>query len=374
MKERYEWHDDSPPFPVEVLYFEPFSSSHGRITTTCWIPHDEIYCPDVYKIIITQIKWIRTTIDSPSLTIKRSREGANALHLSSTILSDLHAALDIITELVNFRIRSAEFKLKREPKTKCVDLFTINKYTGSNIVGQKSEEGKNFVVSLSEIFKIKTVVTFLNASTTRVAMLGKPADIEKARKYFELFIANMGEHTGPVDLHVEHEEQQKTLQLALESTNAPASPPAAPVGDTTTEDDASATVSTIMQRLPINVVKECEIETKDDVNVAADESEEDDNFEKPATHATAPTHHFPLFYPPSNFGAAQNMLNDPVFLNTFSHVFANTFVSSFTAACRQSTQVMNYYNVTQHQQQHQNGAVVAPAPAPAPPVASPAPL
>jgi len=336
MEGRFEWIDQVPPFPVDTLYFDTFSSAHGRITTTCWIPYDDVFTSDLYRIIITQIKWIRNVVDSPSLTIKRSREGANALHISSTVLADLHAVLDIITELVNFRIRSSEFKLKRTPKTNFVDVFTINKYNGKNIVGEKNDDGKNFVVSLSDVFGVKTVVTFLNAESVRVAILGKHENIKKARAFFEKFVENVGKHDS-LTLESEKEEQQRILTEARESVaSAPVAPAA--VDDAQPPEDAP---DKITERLPSNVVKECEIIKDEEIR----DDDKETTFTTNNYSGYASRSAYPMFINNAYNSPATNLFTDPMFINTFSQIFASSFTTAFANACRQTASVINYYNV-----------------------------
>lgn len=332
MEGRFEWVDSTPPFPVDTLYFDPFTSAHGRITTTCWIPYDDVFTSDLYRIIITQIKWIRNVVDSPSLTIKRSREGANALHISSTVLADLHAVLDIITELVNFRIRGSEFKLKRTPKTNFVDIFTINKYNGKNIVGEKNDDGKNFVVSLSDVFGVKTVVTFLNAESVRVAILGKHVQIQKARAFFEKFVENVGKH-DKLTLDAEKEEQQKILAEARAGSIVVAEETKQPSEDGVPTDKIAVT-----ERLPSNVMKECEIIKDEEIR----EDDKETAFANNYAYASRPV--YPMFMNNSYNSPAANLFTDPMFINTFSQIFASSFTTAFANACRQTASVLHYYN------------------------------
>jgi hypothetical protein len=42
---------------------------------------------------------------------------------------------------------------------------------------------------------------------------------------------------------------------------------------------------------------------------------------------------------------ATNLFTDPMFINTFSQIFASSFTTAFANACRQTASVINYYNV-----------------------------
>ena len=216
-----DWFDSVGCVEISMLHFDEINSAYGRHTVTAWLPCNAA-CPDLYRQIVTQMSFIRKTVNSVNLNIKRSTEAGNAIHISSSVKNDVTACIDLIVELVNFRVKSFEQKLKHKHTSPFVDIFTVNNYNGNNIIGERNE-GKNFIVSFSEIFGIRTLVTYINAKTIRIALLGKVDAISKARKSFEEFIADIAA-TGD-----EIVSQKNCLAKAADSFETPpAAPPSPP--------------------------------------------------------------------------------------------------------------------------------------------------
>lgn len=241
MTERFDWHDDVSCFPVETLQFETTDCGHNRTGFVAWIPWDETENPMVYRTIITQFGWIRTVIGSSGLVIKRSKEGANAVHVASSSPSDVNAVADIVTELVNFRMVDPTKRLARKPVTDHVNVFMVNDYNGDNIIGTKNAYGKNFVVPLADAFNVKLLITHGDdPSSLRVAIVGRKDDAARARDAFESFIvamANGGDEkveqasivaasrAGSVPRHVASVHRIPSVEAVSEEPEAPAPAP-----------------------------------------------------------------------------------------------------------------------------------------------------
>ncbi len=207
--ERYAWVDHSACLRVPVLTFDEITSSHGRFVTTAWIPWDSAVNADVYRIVITQLKFVKMVINNSSFTIRCSREGANAIHISSNVLLEIQAASDMMTELVNFRVRDA---VPHNPTTEYVNLLMIKSYGGSNFIGSKDAiTNKNFVVALSDCYNTKSLVSYLDADTLRVALLGRPADTALVKTAFQSLVRAVA------DGKQEDVEQSMILASALSS-------------------------------------------------------------------------------------------------------------------------------------------------------------
>lgn len=306
----YVWVDETPPIPVDMLSFESTQSSTSRYVSTAWLPYDDEVYKELYRQIITQMKWIKGVIDSPSLVMKRSREAANALHISSGVQEDVHAAEDLVTELVNFRIRSQHNKLKRKPLTDFVNAFNVNNYNGESIVGERSEtNGKNFVVSLAELYNCKIAISYPDMQKIRVAILGKLADSTRARAQFEKFIEEMGEGAD------EKAAQAAALVRAAEEV-------AAPTIKVLRRSNTEEQQPNDLVRLPSNVVAACEV------------LEDEKPTESPQnTDAAAPSRFHGFSPAPFNTFSQHPFGNfhQPV-LNNLDHMFIHTFTTAFTQA------------------------------------------
>jgi hypothetical protein len=189
-----DWRDPNDPMLQEVLYFEKLELVHKRYHTTAWLPYDPEYCSELYKFIITQLKFVRSVIDDQhSFGIKRSKQAANALDLSSHSTADIEGAKEVLGELANFRIKSPAYKYKGQHKSGYV-VSLVSKYAGVDILGTNQASArdgepvagggfrKNFVVTVGNTFGIKIFVAFDadTKETVRVTFVGKPASISLA--------------------------------------------------------------------------------------------------------------------------------------------------------------------------------------------------
>lgn len=322
------WVDETEPIPNEFFYFEDLVSSHGRFVTTAWLPFDEYNYSELYKTIITQLQFIRSTIDSPSLNLKRGKQAGNSIHLSSAIQTDVLGAMDILTELVNFRIRSRDYKLKRKPATAFVDLFTIVNYNGCNIIGSQGKNGKNFIVNLSDIFGIKTMISYPDQKTIRVALLGKPDNTARARAEIELMVTEIA---NGID---EEEVQARALEHAKESLKIKILKRKVPVVEPVIESDEVPVLC-----IPENVMSECNITTSDlpehieDSSTPTKSNVKIEQAFESHLPSVPPVH----FYPPPPAHIIQNhqsQLFTHVFAVTFNQLFMQNFAMAFDAAYR----------------------------------------
>jgi hypothetical protein len=142
----------------------------------------------LYKIIITQLKFVRNAIDSTnSFSIKRSKQAANALEISSRCAEDIDGVKEVLAELVNFRIKADAYKYKHDPKSAYVQVLKT-KYDGKDFLGSQVTEGagagsKNFVVSVAAKFGVKIFVAYDSEDNKqlRISFVGKPAGILAAQ-------------------------------------------------------------------------------------------------------------------------------------------------------------------------------------------------
>jgi hypothetical protein len=67
-----EWQDPTDPLVQNTLYFEKVQQVRSKYSTVCWLPYDPDYCSELYKMVITQLKFVRAVVNSQdSFTIKR---------------------------------------------------------------------------------------------------------------------------------------------------------------------------------------------------------------------------------------------------------------------------------------------------------------
>jgi hypothetical protein len=327
------WVDEAELFPTDVLEFEDVVSSHGRFVTTAWLPYDDFIYAELYRQIITQMQFVRSVVDSPSLNLKRSKQAANAIHISSSLQADVHASMDIITELVNFRIRSKDYKLKRKPITEFVNVFTIVNYTGRNLIGVRDDEtGKNFIVTMSDLFNVKTMISYPDQKTIRVAILGKPKNHSRARMEIEALVLAVG------DGEEENKAQAEAIMRAKENTQIKILAKPAP------ESAAGSDIHIL--RMPSNVLKECDINTDESVTVsaptpaAAITSATQQQIARAFETAPIPTppqmmpppqmmHHM---YPNHHQMHMQHQMFAHIFSTTFNQIFTHSFNSAFHAS------------------------------------------
>jgi hypothetical protein len=292
---------------------------------TAWLPYDANYCSELYKIIVTQLKFVRTVIDATnSFSIKRSKQAANALDISSRCAEDIDGVKEVLAELVNFRIKADAYKYKYEPKSRYVKVIE-SKYEGKDILGSQVQEdgaagSKNFVVSVALKFGIKIFVAYdsEDPKQLRISFVGKPEGITAAVEVVEELIANVNNGTNEASVQAAILEKINA-PLAVSPVIGPLEPlpvaarvvlPSAtlpmptPTPSPMVLQSPGAPLFRVLQRLPTMVNVE-------NNSFAAH------NFEKP---------------PGATFHMSPDQMFNAVFIQTFSSTFATAFASAFHAA------------------------------------------
>jgi len=179
-----EWVDFVKPVECPDLTFKISQTPNKKFfEMTATIPYDASkQDDDIYRRIITHMRWIRTVFDNPNcdetgFIIKRSRESANSLEATSQKKTDLEGAVDIIRQIVNFRLFKP-FSVSNV-STPFV-AYKCCKYNGeTNFVGKDVEN--SFVFQLNSALDVKVMVyPDRNSKDIVFVACGKPDAAAKA--------------------------------------------------------------------------------------------------------------------------------------------------------------------------------------------------
>lgn len=365
------WSDPACPMVQDVLEFEPVSLVHKRYHCTAWLPYDEDYCSELYKTVIMQLRFLRAVIgEADSFTVKRSKQAGNALDMTSMSAGDIEGAKEVIAELVNFRIRVPAFKYKYEPQGPYVRVL-VSKYKGVDILGTHESASdtsfkypKNFVVAVAARFGVKIFVNYPDADNkhrVRVAFAGKPSDIALAKDAIEELVANV--NAGVDEVVAQAAIIKKlTAEAAVVSTapthveivgvttRAEALPQSA---DTPARQESKSTpLFRVLQRLPSNVIADCNVTSSDNVvDDAPEPSERPVTTPSPvpvttppppprvpcAQHTSLPPHMMMATPQPPYFTApSPEQIYNTVFIQSLPAAFANAFHNAHMNAARES--------------------------------------
>lgn len=345
-----EWVDAVEPISQDRLYFEKMEVNQNRYNVTAWIPYNS-YNPELYKIIVTQLKSVRNWIDSyNSFAIKRSKQAANAISISSFIKSEVEAAMNILTELTNFRIKSKHFKTQFKPITKYVQHVSYD-YKGSDILGAthttatepcETDSGvvdggevRPFLVTIANFYNVKIFVHYDTSSDDEIyykikaAFVGKPDGIDKAKDIVEELVASVNNGADECE-----------CQQALIKKMSPGVAQCPIVeGLCRTDSDVMPTPSfKILQRLPSNVIKECSVNDSESVAVENKSpallppTGEADTVQKPVPAPDGMMHQRHAWVGAPSTSAFYAPSPTEVFNSTFAKVFSDSFIHAFLTA------------------------------------------
>jgi len=335
--ERWSWVDTMACCPVQRMTVEEGVDHSGNRTAVVWLPFDDDLFPELYRTVITQLRWIRGVIGSDTLTLKRSRAGANALHVFSPAHADVTHVLDLITEFVNFRVKKEEYQTKRRYASPYVRAFTVRNYKGTDLLGVNNSNvsNRNFIVELSELFGVRILITAVDKSTHRVAVLGNQKNTSIVRTLFKDMVGAVANGAS------EHAEQSRALELGrkkkaqtrqtMEQPQAQSSPPAAA--------PAAAPVETVSdvedEELPAPPPPPA---PSSDAAAQATSHPQRPLQPTPAVHFAPP----PYYYMPQPYAP---VMFDPA---TFCAVFTQSFVVAFNDAQRNAVYYPGHPPVTGH--------------------------
>ena len=262
---------------------------------------------DVYKCIVTSMRWIRSVVSFERLTLKRCPTFANAVVASSDVKRDVDAALQIIEQLVNFRVKNEDRTELQNLGDACSYVRTIavdeGRYKGQDFVGVGVGK-RNFVYSFGESLNCRVLVTKTSTETTafKIVILGAPKKIAYGAKRIEEFLSKM-EH----DDADERQLQAEILETIHENDHD---------GDDSQENNGDVKVESIRA------------EAADDTNAAA----------APSVGADRKAFTYPSFgYAPPPFSTPFYIY--PTFAVGYfdAAVFSATFTQAFTVAWAQAT-------------------------------------